>query len=234
MRPPTDPNKVKPMNPKSLVWDYFEDCFDGKHVFCALCQKINKEQRYKVTDSQTSSLREHIETKHIAEWRDMKQQEGEKSKKDQKEKEERAAKKQKLGAGAGQPTIFQAVNKMTKVDPQGAKQKSFDKLFLELLACNFLPFNLADSPEWHSLVQYLDKTINLKTGSTYSKQLEKFAAEVQEDVQKLISEFCDAGAAVTTDLWDSRVGDSYISGTLHFVDKGFRLHRYPLKLLLLL
>ena len=72
------------------------------------------------------------------------------------------------------------------------------------------------------------------TGNTYSRQLEKFAAEVQEDVQKLISEFCDAGAAVTTDLWDSRVGDSYISGTIHFEDKGFRRHRYHLKLLLLL
>ena len=116
----------------------------------------------------TTSLREHLETKHVPEWRDMKQKKGEKSKKEKEEKEERAAKKQKFGPGAGQPTIFQAVNKMTKVDPQGAKQQSFDKLFLELLACNFLPFNLADSPEWHSLVQYLDKTINLNTGNTYS------------------------------------------------------------------
>ena len=39
---------------------------------------------------------------------------------------------------------------------------------------------------------------------------------------------------MTTDLWDSRVGDSYISGTIHFVDKGFRLHRYYLNLMLLL
>ena len=116
-------------------------CYDGKHVFCVLCQKKKKEQRYKITDSQTTSLREYLETKHISEWRDVNQKEGEKSKKEQKEKEERAAKKQKLGPGAGQPTIPQAVNKMTKVDPHGAKKKSFDKL----LACNFLPFNLADS-----------------------------------------------------------------------------------------
>ena len=136
MRPPTHPNRVKPLNPKSLVWEFFDDCNDGKHVFCVLCEKKKKEQRYKISDGQTTSLREHLETKHISEWRDMKQKEGEKSKKEKEEKEERAAKKQKFGPGAGQPTIFQAVNKMTKVDPQGAKQQSFDKLFLELLACN--------------------------------------------------------------------------------------------------
>ena len=152
----------------------------------------------------------------------MKSKEKERSEKEEKEK---AAKRPRLGPGLGQPTIVQAVNKLTKVDPQGAAQKQFDKLFVELLASNLLPFSLADSPEWHKIVEFLNKTVNIKTSTTYSKQTEKYAAEIMADVKKMISDLCDAGGAVTTDLWTSRAGDSYISGTMHFIDKDFRLHR---------
>ena len=57
MRPPTDPMRVKPANPKSLVWQYFDDVMDGQHAFCVLCQANNKVQRYKIIDNNTTSLR---------------------------------------------------------------------------------------------------------------------------------------------------------------------------------
>ena len=57
MRPPTDPLRVKPSCPKSLVWQHFDNVMDGQHVFCLLCRAKNKDQRYKITDNNTSSLR---------------------------------------------------------------------------------------------------------------------------------------------------------------------------------
>ena len=63
MRPPTHPNQVKPLNPKSLVWEFFEDCNEGKHVICVLWEKKKKEQRYIISDGHTTILREHLETR---------------------------------------------------------------------------------------------------------------------------------------------------------------------------
>ena len=31
----------EPKAPATLVWDYFEDCLDRRHVFCAFCQKTS-------------------------------------------------------------------------------------------------------------------------------------------------------------------------------------------------
>jgi hypothetical protein len=72
MRPQKDTNRVKPANPKSFVWQHYEDVNDGKHVFCLLCAADTKQQMYQVTDNNTTSLRDHLETKHIPEWRDLK------------------------------------------------------------------------------------------------------------------------------------------------------------------
>ena len=108
------------------------------------------------------------------------------------------------------------------------KQTNYDKKLLELLACRFVPFEIVNSQEFKNFVSELDKTINLKHSTTYSRQMKDFSADILEDVKKAVDEFCDASAAITTDLWTSRARDSYISITLHFVDKMFRLHRWTL------
>ena len=54
----------------------------------------------------------------------------------------------------------------------------------------------------------------------------KYSKEIIEQVKNLIQEYTDASLAITTDIWSSRSQDSYISLTVHFVDKQFRLHRW--------
>ena len=89
----------------------------------------------------------------------------------------------------------------------------------------FLPFEMVDSNEFAAFVGILDKTINMKTSVTYSRQMEQYSSEVLEQVKETISKYCTASAAVTTDLWTSRSLHAYISLTVHFVDDLFRLHR---------
>lgn len=55
--------------------------------------------------------------------------------------------------------------------------------------------------------------------------MERYSFEILEDVKKLIADNCDVSLALTTDIWMSRCMDSYISGTVHFINKHFRLHR---------
>ena len=114
---------------------------------------------------------------------------------------------------------------MSKRDPLGKKQKRYDEKLLELHTSNFMLFEVVNSDEWKSFVEELDRTINLKHSTTYSRQMEDFSKEILLDVKKAVDEFCDASASITTDLWTSRARHSYISITLHFIDKMFRLHR---------
>ena len=125
-----------------------------------------------------------------------------------------------------QPKLSDIVEKMGKYNNDGPAQKKYDNLVLELLSMNFLPFRLLDSPEWKALILFLDKRINLKDRTTYSRQVKKVSDEVQEKVKDIIKKECGASLAVTSDLWSSRILESYISGTFHFYDSSFRLHRY--------
>ena len=214
--------KVKPKNPKSKVWNYFNDALDGEHVLCIVCAEIGKETKYKIKDGETTSLRNHVQNIHGPEWADLKSQE--KIRDADKLKENKA--KRRRNEDPQQPSVQKMFHKLTLVDPQGAAQNKYDRLLLELLGCNFLPFSIVDSPEFHTFVRNLDKTINLKTASTYSRQMHTYCQQLLDDVRKLISEHCDCSMAITTDLWTSRTQDSYISVTTHFIDKEFRLHRW--------
>ena len=55
--------------------------------------------------------------------------------------------------------------------------------------------------------------------------MSKYSTEIMNEFLKMLNDLCDVGLATTTDIWTSRVQDSYISLTAHFVDRFFRLHR---------
>ena len=159
-----DQTRVKPKTPKSLVWNYFDDVFDGAHVFCVICDESGKDTKYKFGDGETSQIRSHVQNVHKAQWLDMKNLEK------AKEAEKRKSKKRRVtdDMNMKQPTMFNIVKKMTMVDPLGATHQKYDQLLLELIGSNFLSFNMVNSPEFHSFVRNLDKTINLKSSRTYS------------------------------------------------------------------
>lgn len=215
MRPKKNPLAIKPEFPKSPVWNYFDDLLDGLNVKCNLCAAKDIDIKYKVKDHSTTSLNGHIKANHTKEWADIVA-----ARAKEKEKEDKAAEK----VAKQQPKISEAVNKFTKVPMDGAKQEKYDKAVLELIGCNSLPFSLVDSDEYKSLVGLLDKTINLKHSTTVSRQMAKYCEGIKEDVNKVIKGGADAAIAFTTDIWTSRAHDSYISLTVHFIDKEFQLN----------
>ena len=162
-------------------------------------------------------MRVHLSLRHKGEWKEI--EECEKGKISEKEKKAKVEPKV-------QPTIKASFEQMTKCDPQGKRQSKYDVVLLELLASKFIPFEVVNSDEWKNFVCELDKSINLKHSTTYSRQMSDFSEEILVDVKKAVDEFCDASAAITTDLLTSCARHSYISITLHFIDKMFRLHRF--------
>ena len=115
------------MRPKSEVLKFYEDCFDGQHIKCLVCAKKGKTVKYKVAAGCTKTIRDHLENVHRSQWNDLNT--GEKGKEAEKAEGENAGNKPRLEAS--QQTLFQQINKFTKVDPNGALQEKFDKLLLE-------------------------------------------------------------------------------------------------------
>ena len=213
-RPDKDKLAVKPKEPKSIVWRHFDDKHDGVNAICKVCKMEDTDTLIKVKDGSTKALRKHVQTTHPAEWIDLLKDEKEK------EKDKVKTEAEKRTRAETQPKIGEALKNLTKVGPQGARQKAFDKCLVEFLACKFIPFQVK------SLINLLDKSINNKHSTTYSDQVGRTAKEVLKEVKEVVAKHCDVSAAITTDLWTSRARDSYISITLHFIDKNFRLHRY--------
>ena len=188
----------------------------------------------KIKDGSTGGMKSHLKSAHKKEYEEFLVEE--EKKREAVIQESSKVKKRQLNnndvdpesepSESKQPKLSDYIQKMTKYKADSAVQKKYDKLVLELLSMNFLPFNLVNSQEWRSLISFLDKRLNLKDRTTYSRQMKDIAREVQDKVKKMIKEFCGDSLAITSDMWSSRVLDSYISGTFHFIDKEFRLHRW--------
>ena len=131
-RPTKDPKSVVPKRPKSLVWQHFGDNLGGQHAHCILCKEKGKAESIKINDFSTKALWNHLESFHKEEWRDIKTEEA----KIESEKEKAVKKAPVKKDDEGQTKIKEAFNKLTKIDPQGAKQGVYDKLLLEMLADN--------------------------------------------------------------------------------------------------
>ena len=190
----------------------------------------------KVKDGSTGGMKSHLKAAHKKEYQDFIIEEEKKREAVVEESNKIEKRKRPLNNNdvdleleptePKQPKLTDFIQKMTKYKVDSAVQKKYDKLVLELLSMNFLPFNLVNSPEWRSLINFLDKRLNLKDRTTYSRQMKFVAREVQDKVKEMILKFCGDSVAITSDMWSSRVLESYISGTFHFIDKEFRLHRW--------
>ena len=122
---------------------------------------------YNAAGGKTEGLKKHLRLTHENVWKDV--DSDMKKRKEEKAmlQKETLNKRRKLGIGAfkpgdkpkNQPTIVEATSKLSKVDPKGAIQKQYDEALIELICCNFLSFNLVESPEFHKFVQVLNKAI---------------------------------------------------------------------------
>ena len=166
------------------MWRHFGDSLDGLHVYCVLCKETDSNVSLKIKDGSTKPLRTHLAAFHKEHWKDIVSEEEKIA--EEKENNVKKAAQKKSKDVANQPTVQAAFHRLTKTDPNGARQADYDKKLLEFLACTLVPFNVVDTDEYKRLVELLDKTINLKTSRTYYTQMEKFSDELLQDVMKAV------------------------------------------------
>ena len=94
-----------------------------------------------------------------------------------------------------------------------------------------LPFSAASGEYFEKMIDVLNKhsrnKIKVKSRRTLTKHVETRAEEILKELCSVISTIREdmKSCSFTTDIWTSRSMDSYISLTVHFIDKDWILHR---------
>ena len=105
--------------------------------------------------------------------------------------------------------------------------KKLDDAIVDFLAESGVAFRVVGLKSFERILKLLNKRVNLKHRTTYSRMVKVKAAEIKKDILDIINTVKGdlTCAAFTTDMWTSAAGDPFMSLTIHFIDKHWRLHR---------
>ena len=106
--------------------------------------------------------------------------------------------------------------------------KQIDDAVVDLLAHSGIAFRVVGLPAFEKLLKVANKRVTLKHRTTYSRMVKVKAAEIKKEIMDVINTVKGdlSCAAFTTDMWTSGAGDPFMSLTIHFIDKHWRLHRW--------
>ena len=205
-----------------------------KKAKCNTCQAI-----LKTTDGNTEGLKNHIIRKHpkkVPEFEECKN-------KVLKKREDIKAERNSLKRSAGKSLEVETRIKQAKLQSKDGKlsvnlpppnletQKLWDNAVVDWIVDKQLPFSAASGECFEKMVNVLNKhsrnRIKVKSRKTLTKHTEARAEEILTEICCVISAIREdmRSCSFTTDIWTSRSMDSYISLTVHFIDRDWILHR---------
>jgi len=199
---------------ESLVWQHFTRAqLSDERATCNLCKKS-----YTCKGGTTSSLINHMKASHKEIHQKM--EEEKKSKKiGQKRPVEETSK-------AGEPKAKQL--KLNECMGQEGLNKAVDGAIVDFLADSGAAFRVVGLETFDKLMKTANRRIKLKHPKTYSRMIKIKAADMKQEIIDIFTTVKDdlRCAGFTTDMWTSASGDPFMSLTLHFIDKNWRLHRW--------
>ena len=114
-------------------------------------------------------------------------------------------------------------------ESQGALDKRITDALITFLADSGVAFQVVGRSSFINLMKTANKRIKLKSPKTYMRLTKLKADEIDKSIRDIIKTIKDDGdiksVGFTTDLWTSRSQDSYMSLTIHFIDRFWQLHR---------
>ena len=109
----------------------------------------------------------------------------------------------------------------TVVDPE--LQKRWDSALIDYAADSFSTFRQLSSPAFAELIKVANRKVKIKSRFTLSRNVDKKAKEILNKIVKLLKDLMAGGfivgVAFTTDMWTSRARHSFLSLTVHYIDR---------------
>ena len=193
---------------RSKIWRYYdEQKNDGIKV--GLCRLCDPRAVIKCKGGSTKGLWTHLQTNHNKEYESIR----------------KTTPNNSSSISSKQPILKEVLANQAKYKADHFNQVAFDKLMEDLFVKDGVPFRLSKSETFLKIVKLLDKRISVKSPWTYSMKMRKKKSYFKKWMSKFIRKEATAGAGLTTDLWDSRSQESFLSLTIHFITRDFKLVR---------
>ena len=208
---------------RSAIWAYFSENPDVNKkdwVRCDLCLPDIKEVKTK--DSSTSNLKTHLLHNHPSAHAELV------SKVCQKSAEASPASSKKRRVDSAQPTLKEAISRLTKYPTDSAKHKAITTKITVLLVKQMLPPLLVESQEWIDLLQELNSQYVCPSRKQFSDtEIPSLYTKVKSVVMNDLKSA--SGLSCTTDGWSSVTSDPFLSLTVHFLTPSYQLRSYCLR-----
>ena len=220
------PNTVSP------VWTYFglEADGQGKPISkeIAICRVCNSKTSTK--GGSTSNLFSHLKNHHPKEYANLKQMSSASSKSPKSSIQSSSS--SQPSSSSSQPTI---VDVMQKLKPHSRDSKKWKDLTDSVTFClckDMLPIYTVEKPGFQQMLKSFDSQYQLPSRKYFSETaIPKLYNQEQERVAAELSQV--KHFAATTDMWSSETGQPFLSYTVHFIDKEWKLQTYCLQALYL-
>lgn len=196
---------------KSIIWEHFEMLEEGQTAKCKTCLSIVKRKL-----GNTSNLWSHLKNNHRNLLKDLQQRKGQ---------------IQAKSNNTRQPAITSCFATTSKYASCDDKQVAFDKAIMNFIVKDLRPFSVVSGHGFKEMIEVANPRLVVKDRTTFSRQkLPQLLEEMQEKVKEHLHSDKETmmSAAFTTDIWTSRANDSFLSLTLHYIDKEFDLCSWTL------
>ena len=122
----------------------------------------------------------------------------------------------------GTPTLADYTARKTKYLPDSEMQAGLVKLLAEWIADGVLPYGVVDNKRFLAFIEKLNPKFGVPSSKTLRvKIIPDVFSKLKGHVQAVIEDSVCEWVSLTTDIWTSHSKDSYISLTLHYIDKTF-------------
>ena len=210
----------------SAVWKYFEkvETPEGKKGSCLHVDRCSNGKKIliKCAGGSTSGLKKHLRTFHASLFQELTTIEEQAKSQKRKNLEDASS----TCSSTKQPKITAAIDNLTKYPLHHPTQEGFDSRFLNVIIEGMLPFNIANLTSTEKLIEFLNRRVTVKHSTTYSNQAEGKYDTLMKKLGTVICSNVHRCLALTTDLWTSRVNESYMSLTLHYITDDFKLNAW--------
>ena len=217
-------------NEKDIKWtesvyfsfNFFKRLPQEKKALCLTCKETKS-----YSGSNTHNLKSHLENKHPDVFKLYEERKDYAEKKREELRQRKLRKRNSEGAGLSQQKICKDGNKMIKLNFPINKdlQQLWDRALIKFLAVKHISFSAVSGPEFEELLQILmtcNRKVSIRSRHTLSRSVEEEALVIINQICQIIEDNKKNGlksVSYTFDLWTSISEESFISLTLHFIDK---------------
>lgn len=188
------------------VWSHFTK--DSEGVVCNICGARVSQGSSTSKAKNTTNLWQHLKLNHKEAFDDA---------------QAKTAQAKTPKPQPAQSTIAQAFGKSTKWASNDQRSKDMDKLIMEMIATDILPYSVVEGVGFKRLMANAEKRYQLKNEKYFRTQLmSEIYSQVVEKIKQLLSEQ-NAGNCIsfTTDCWSGST-EALMSLTAHFIDKQWK------------